>query len=76
MYFVRAAHASGARFEAAHFIAGDYGTAGLSTRDYIGSLSEAFRVQLEFEPHRTVQYWLYVARLGRAVMLGKRTPFA
>jgi glycosyltransferase involved in cell wall biosynthesis len=67
MYFVLSAHRAGARIGAADFVAGRFGTDGVSSTDQFCSLSDAFRIQLAFGENKPLQLALYIARLLRAL---------
>lgn len=47
--FVKRAANSGAKVVAGNFLAGCFGSSGISSRDYVGRLTESFRIQLETE---------------------------
>jgi len=53
----------------APFVAGQFSDKGMSSTDRIGSLSDAFRIQLRFNENRLVQYLLFIYRIGRALFL-------
>jgi glycosyltransferase involved in cell wall biosynthesis len=61
--FVKKAHQAGAFIHRADFIAGRYGTGGLSGTDLLGMLTEAFRVQRLTEQSKFLQVLLFVVRL-------------
>jgi glycosyltransferase involved in cell wall biosynthesis len=61
--FVGNAHRAGAVIHRAGFIAGRYGTDGLSGSDLLGTLTEAFRVQRLVEPGKLLQVLLFIGRL-------------
>lgn len=62
-YFIKTAVREGASVRIADFIAGEYGSGGLSSTDVAGTLSEIFRVQMLTEKERLLQILLYLARL-------------
>ncbi len=53
----------------APFVAGHFSDRGLSSTDRMGSLSDAFRIQLRFNENKVVQYLLYIYRIGKALFL-------
>ena len=53
----------------APFVAGHFSDKGLSSTNRLGSLSDAFRIQLRFGENRLVQYVLYMCRVARALFL-------
>lgn len=68
MFFVlTAVTRHGARVVKADFVAGTFGTAGVSSRDKLCSLGDAFRIQIELGFNRWQQLGLYVWRLARAL---------
>ncbi|WP_341920412.1 glycosyltransferase [Hydrocarboniphaga effusa] len=52
----------------ADFVAGTFGTTGVSSRDRLCSLSDAFRIQIELGANRWQQLGLYIWRLARALL--------
>lgn len=65
-YFIIRACAGGASRHEADFIAGEFGTEGVSSMDRIGNATEVFRVQVETGRSRLVQILLLLLRLLRA----------
>ena len=70
MHFILTALMRGkATLAAGNFVAGRFGTAGVSTTDRVCSLSDAFRIQLAFGENKYVQLCLFLIRLTRSVLL-------
>jgi glycosyltransferase involved in cell wall biosynthesis len=61
--FVTRAATSGARIKRCDFVAGNYGDAGKSSTDIIGSLTEGFRVQLRTGKSKFLQVLIFILRL-------------
>ena len=60
--FVKRAANSGAKIATGSFFAGYFGSNGISSRDYVGRLTESFRIQLETE-QKGPQVALFLLRL-------------
>lgn len=68
MYFVLSSVIKGnARIAPANFVAGRFAPGGISSADAVCSLSDAFRIQLQFGGSKFLQFSLYVARLIRVL---------
>ncbi len=65
-YFIIRACQGGARRHIADFVAGEIGTDGVSSTDFIGNATEVFRVQVATGRSRFVQVILLLLRLLRA----------
>ena len=62
-FFVKQVCLSGVKPYHAQFVAGEFGTGGISSADVAGILSEFFRVQLLTERSKLLQLMIYVMRL-------------
>lgn len=47
----------------ANFVAGEHGTKGVSSQDKAATFCDCFRVQLETEPGKLIQIFLFIAKL-------------
>lgn len=76
MYFILlASTTTGVRIEAADFIAGEFGSGGISSVDRMASVSDAFRIQLHFEKRKLrliFQFCIYIFRTIRIVFFSPR----
>lgn len=61
-YFIKTICQNGARIKHADFVSGYYSLAGLSGTDFIGTLTESFRVQVLTERYKFIQFILFVLR--------------
>lgn len=61
--FIKRAARAGAVIKYCDFVAGNYGSVGVSSVDTAGTLTEFFRVQLLTEDNRFLQVVLFIARL-------------
>jgi glycosyltransferase involved in cell wall biosynthesis len=69
-YFLKKAIKGGATYyRIENYIAGNYGIAGQSSVDVIGTITELFRINLEVEGHKFLTYLLFLARLLKNVSL-------
>jgi hypothetical protein len=70
-YFIKEAVYGGAKVHYEKFLAGEFGSTGISSTDTQGHLCETFRVQYETEKNKTLQFALFVLRLIKNKVLGK-----
>jgi len=68
-FILKAADDSSVKIGLGKFVAGEFGSGGISSTDQIASLTDAFRVQLAVEPSAALQFAIYVCRLGKAIFL-------
>lgn len=61
--FISLAAKSGVRIYVGDFLAGYFGTDGISSRDILGSLCEFYRIQLEAGENKTIQTLLFILRI-------------
>lgn len=61
--FLKRVGAAGARIKVCDFIAGEFGTGGVSSVDTVGVLTEFFRVQLLTERYKSFQVFIFIVRL-------------
>jgi glycosyltransferase involved in cell wall biosynthesis len=64
-FFIKKAGNAGAVIRYCDFVAGEYGTAGCSSVDTAGTLTEFFRVQLLTEKNKLLQVAIFLLRLLR-----------
>jgi glycosyltransferase involved in cell wall biosynthesis len=64
-FFIKKAGNAGAVIRYCDFVAGEYGTAGCSSVDTAGALTEFFRVQLLTEKNKLLQVTIFLLRLLR-----------
>jgi len=64
MFFLKTAlQASNTTLHRACFVAGKHGTTGISSQDKAATFCDCFRVQLETEPGKILQVFLFIAKL-------------
>ena len=69
-YFLKKAFKGGATYyRIENYIAGNYGIAGQSSVDIIGTITELFRINLEVEKYKLVTFLLFLVRLLKNVSL-------
>jgi glycosyltransferase involved in cell wall biosynthesis len=69
-YFIKKIVAGGARIVQSDFIAGEFGSTGVSSTDLLGHITETFRIQYETESNKKVQFFLFILRLLKNKLIG------
>lgn len=70
-HFIKKAVGGGARVVIADFVAGEFGSSGVSSLDVLGHITETFRIQYETEERKFFQFLLFVIRLFKNKVFGK-----
>ena len=67
--FIKQCCQNGARVKYIDFLAGEFGTSGVSSEDKIGTCTEFFRVQLFTEKNKWLQYILFFLKLTKRMLI-------